>query len=123
MMDMKYRYSLEKSFRVYAAREAAWQQNDRRGRWVVLERGPGRLLRGSPRHLRDLLDAITEIRGRRFSSISRARAFARKVNGVVRHWRRQMPGRGPWRRETNPWRRALQSLPARPCVHASHSAA
>jgi hypothetical protein len=99
----------DKGLRAYMAREAAWRAH-RRGRWVVLERGPGRLLRETPRHVRDYVDAITEIRGRRFSSLSHARAFAREVGGVVRRWRRQMPQRGPWRLTTNPWEHAVRSL-------------
>ena len=101
-MDDHHREMMEKSFQTYAAREAAWWKQ-RRGRWVVLEPGPGRLLKGSPRHIRDFVDANMEQRGRRFSSLSRARAFAREVGGVVRRWKRQMPKRGPWRHVTNPW--------------------
>ena len=99
---------LDKSMHAHIERERAWKTPDRQGRWVVLERGPGRLLRDAPRHVRDYIDAITEIRGRRFSSLSRARAFAREIDGVVRRWRRQMPRRGPWRLVTNPWERAGQ---------------
>jgi hypothetical protein len=113
MMEMEghFRELLDKGLRSYTEREEKWWKQDRRGPWVVLERGPGRLLRDSPRHVRDYVDAISEIRGRRFSSLSRARAFAREVDGVVRRWRRQMPRRGPWRIVTNPWERAVQSMP------------
>ena len=107
-MEDRHRELMEKSFQAYAAREDAWWRQNRRGRWVVLEPGPGRLLKGSPRHIRDYVDANMEQRGRRFSSLSRARAFAREVSGVVRRWKRQMPKRGPWRHITNPWEFALK---------------
>lgn len=90
--------------------EQTWWKQDRGGRWVVLEPGPGRLLTDAPRRVRDRVDALIPQRGRRFRSLSRARAFAREVGGVVRRWRRQMPGRGRWRYETNPW----QSVVDRP---------
>lgn len=113
MMEMEGRFKelLDKSLRTYTEHEQAWWKQDRRGRWVVLEPGPGRLLRESPRHIRDYVDAITEQRGRRFSSLSRARAFASEIGSVVRRWRRKMPKRGPWRYETNPWKRATQMMP------------
>jgi len=111
MMEDHVRELLDKSLRSYTERERAWWKQDRRGRWVVLEPGPGRLLKDSPQRIRDYVDAITEQRGRRFSSLSRARAFAREVDGVVRRWKRQMPGRGPWRRTTNPWEGATRCLP------------
>jgi len=94
------------SFEKFAAKEAAWSRSDSHGRWVVLERGPGHLLRDSPRWMRDYVDAITPRRGRRFASLSRARAFAREVHGIVRRWRDPMPHRGPWR-NVGPWERAL----------------
>ena len=108
---------LDKSLRDYQAREAAWWKNDRRGRWVVLEPGPGRLLNDSPKHVREYIDAIVPQRARRFRSLSRARAFARDVGGVLRRWRREMPRRvGPkkfkaqWRHETNPWKSAVKPM-------------
>ncbi len=110
-MDDHTREMFDKIFRSYAEREAAWWKQSRRGRWVVLEPGVGRLLKNSPRHVRDLVDAITEQRGRRFSSLSRARAFAREVGGEVRRWRRWMPSKGPWRLITNPWARVAKYPP------------
>src|SRR4029079_1829848 len=80
---------LDKSLRDYQERERAWWKNDRRGRWVVLEPGPGRLLDDSPKHMRDYIDAITPQRGRRFRSLSKDRAFAREVCGALRRWRRR----------------------------------
>ena len=106
---------LDKALRAYTERERAWWKNDRRGRWVVLEPGPGRLLKNSPQHIREYVDAITEQRGRRFSSLSRARAFARKIGGVVRRWRRHVHRRVlgrhvkvTWQHETNPWSRVAR---------------
>jgi hypothetical protein len=110
MMEGHMRELFDKSLRAYTERERAWWTQDRRGRWVVLEPGPGRLLKDSPRHVRDYVDAITAQRGRRFSSLSRARAFAREVGGEVRRWQRRMRGRGPWRTVTNPWERAVKPL-------------
>lgn len=110
MMEGRFKELLDKSLAAYTAREQRWWKQDRRGRWVVLEPDPGRLLKDSPRHIRDYVDAITEQRGRRFSSLSRARAFAREVDGVVRRWRRKMPKRGPWRYTTNPWERSIKSM-------------
>src|SRR5205809_5054732 len=98
---MSTREMLDKSAALYVERERQWWKQDRRGRWVVLEPGPGRLLKDSPRHVRDYVDAVCEQRGRRFSSLSRARKFARSIGGEVRRWQRQLPGRGPWRLETN----------------------
>jgi hypothetical protein len=82
----------------------------------VLEPGPGRLLKDSPQHIRDYVDAITEQRGRRFSSLSRARRFARSMGSVVRRWQRKMPRRGPWRLVTNPWERAVRHVPLWICA-------
>lgn len=121
-MDGQIREMLDKSFRTYAAREAQWWKNDRRGRWVVLEPGLGRRLKNSPQHIREYIDAITERRGRRFSSLSRARAFAREIGGDVRRWRRHMHRRymgrkvkATWRYETNPWARAARQMPMLSC--------
>ena len=98
--------------RAYTERERAWWKQDRRGRWVVFEPGPGRLLKNSPQHIRDYVNAITPQRARRFRSLSRARGFAREIGGVVRRWSRHMPRRvmgrkvkTVWRLETNPWKR------------------
>jgi len=64
-------------------RDRLWVGSARRGRWVVVERGYPR-------------------RGRRFSSLSRARRFARRVGGVVRRWRSR-----EWRR-LDPWQHAIK---------------
>jgi len=108
---------LDKSLRDFQDRERAWWKNDRRGRWVVLEPGPGRLLDDSPRHVREYIDAITPQRGRRFRSLSRARAFAREIGGEVRRWRRNMTRsyggcklKTTWRYETNPWKSAARPM-------------
>src|SRR5512135_136471 len=98
------RQLLYKGMRAYTDYEQTWWKQDRGGRWVVLEPGPGRLLTDEPRRVRDRIDALVPQRGRRFRSLSRARAFAREIGGVVRRWRRQMPKRGCWRYETNPWK-------------------
>ena len=108
MMEGPFKERFDKALRVHVEYERGWWKQDRRGRWVVLEPGPGQLLKGSPRHIRDYVDAITEQRGRRFSSLSRARAFAREIDGKVCRWRRQMPKRGAWRRVTNPWERVAE---------------
>jgi len=93
----------------YAALERAWLPHDRRGRWVVLESGAGRYLTDSPRSIRLYVDGLTPRRARRFSSLSQARAFARKVEGTVHHWRRT-PSRGHvWKRQT-PWERAISMV-------------
>jgi hypothetical protein len=107
-MDRGTKELLDEGLRVHVARERQWWRHDRRGRWIVVEPGPGRLLVGASRHVRALADAITERRGRRFSSLSRARAFARSVGGEVRRWRRRM-----WRCETNPWTGATRAVSAR----------
>jgi hypothetical protein len=97
------------------AADREWLRQDHRGRWVVLEPGVGRLLKSSPPSARAYVDAITGCRARRFSSLSRARKFARKVGGVVRRWRRHPPPRmglrRVWRSE-EPWDRARRSTPA-----------
>ena len=113
MMEGPFKERFDKALRAHTEYERGWWKQDRRGRWVVLEPGPGHLLKGSPRHIRDYVDSIMERRGRRFSSLSRARAFAREVGGVVRRWRRQMPKRGPWRHVTNPWERVVKRTPMR----------
>lgn len=117
-MDGHVKELLDKGMRAHVESERAWWKNDRRGRWVVLEPGPGRLLDDSPQHVRDYVDAITDRRGRRFSSLARARAFARQIGGEVRHWRRQMVRRvggrkfkATWKYETNPWARATRHMP------------
>lgn len=109
----RFKTLLDKSLAAYTARELRWWKQDRRGRWLVLEPGPGRLLRNSPRHVRDYIDSITEQRGRRFSSLSRARKFAHQVGGVVRRWQRRLPGGRSWRLVTNPWESAIQAMSMR----------
>jgi len=101
-MEGPFKERFDKALRTHTEYELGWWKQDRRGRWVVLEPGPGQQLKGSPRHIRDYVNAITGLRGRRFSSLSRARAFAREVGGAVRRWRRRQK-RGPWRLVTNPW--------------------
>jgi hypothetical protein len=115
MMEGPIRQMLDKAMHAHAEYERAWWKNERCGRWVVLEPGPGRLLKDSPKHLREYVDAITLQRGRRFRSLSRARAFAREVGGVVRRWKRHMHRRvgdrsykTTWRYETNPWKHAVE---------------
>jgi hypothetical protein len=97
------------------AADMEWLRHDRHGRWVVLEPGVGRLLKDSPPHVRDYVDAVTDRRARRFSSLSRARKFARKIDGVVRRWRRRPPSRmglrRVWRRE-GVWEHARRSTNA-----------
>lgn len=100
----------ESAFADYAERERAWWKNDRRGRWVVLEPAPSRVLGDAPAHVRDYVDAITDRRARRFSSLSHARSFAKAIGSEVRRWRRQQIRRAgdrkfkaTWRYETNPW--------------------
>ncbi len=117
-MDGQIRDLLDRSMRAYAEREARWWKNDRRGRWVVLEPSPARLLKDCPPHIREYLDLITERRGRRFSSLSRARAFAHEIGGEVRRWRRRTYRRylgrkftATWRYETNPWARVTRNMP------------
>ena len=113
MMEGPFKERFDKALRVHTEYERGWWKQDRRGRWVVLEPGPGRLLKDSPRHIRDYVDSIMEQRGRRFSSLSRARAFAREIGGVVRRWKSQMPKRGSWRLVTNPWERVVKRTPMR----------
>lgn len=97
---------LDASITQFVDRERAWHPRDRRGRWGVIEPGAGRHLRGSPPHVRQIADDASRRRARRFSSLSRARAFARQVGGDVFRWRRTPPSGGVWGRES-PWQRAL----------------
>lgn len=108
----------DKAMQAHVESERQWWHNSRHGRWVVLEPGPGRLLTDAPQHVRQYIDAITPQRGRRFSSLSRARAFARQIGGEVRRWRRYMFRRvgarsvkTTWHYETNPWKRVADRLP------------
>lgn len=82
------------------ASDLAWTRQSRRGRWMVVEPGPS--LPDQPRELREYIDARSEHRGRRFSSLSRARAFAREVGGHV-----ERRGRRKWR-SVSPWERATK---------------
>ena len=116
MMEEQIRQMFDKAMRSHAEYERGWWKNERSGRWVVLEPCPGRL---SPKHLRQYVDAITPQRGRRFRSLSRARAFAREVGGVVRRWKRHMHRRvgdrsykTTWHYETNPWKRTVEQTSA-----------
>jgi hypothetical protein len=95
----------------FAEREMRWLPHDRHGRWLVLEAGAGRHLRGQPKSIRWIVDAASERRARRFSSLSRARAFARLVGGTVHRWRRTPPGGGKWQR-ISPWQRAVTTASA-----------
>lgn len=63
-----------------------WRCGDRHGRWMVIERGVGHLL-DAPRKIKAIADAASRRRVRRFSSLSRARAFAHRIDGEVRRWR------------------------------------
>jgi hypothetical protein len=91
----------------HVQRERAWLPHDRRGRWVVLEPGSGHHMTGGPREVRQIADLATPRRARRFSSLSRARAFARSVRGTVHRWRRTSPGGRIWRR-MSPWSWAVR---------------
>jgi len=91
-----------------AEEDLAWMSSSRHGRWVVMEPGPSRYLRDSSPSVRRYVDWITPRRGRRFSSLSRARAFARKIGSHVARWRRIPPSGKPhvWRR-MGPWEYVL----------------
>lgn len=99
---------LEEAVAGYTARERAWLAHDHRGRWVVIEPGIGHLLSGCSKAARRYADATSRRRARRFSSLSRARAFARSVGGIVARWRRTPPRGGAWTHES-PWQRALST--------------
>jgi hypothetical protein len=103
---------MEDAIADYAARERAWLPHDQRGRWVVIEPGAGRHLSKSPKAVRQIADRASKRRARRFSSLSRARAFAREVGGTVARWRRTPPDGGIWIRETI-WQRALATQSTR----------
>ena len=90
----------------YVGRDLMWSKQSRRGRWMVIEPALSELcdLRDLPASVRATLDAGTERRGRRFSSLSRARAFARLIGGRV-----ERRGRRRWR-HVSPWERASRHL-------------
>jgi hypothetical protein len=90
---------LDRAAEAYVARELAWLSRGLRGRWLVLEAGP-----------RDIPCNLLSRRARRFTSLSRARSFARTVKGTVHHWRRSSPAGGTWKIQS-PWQRALESSP------------
>lgn len=82
-------------------RDRLWVSHARHGRWMVVEHGAGRRL-DAPRVIKAIVDMHTPRRVRRFSSLSRARAFARLVDGEVRRWcgkrlRRVSPWEWSWR--------------------------
>ena len=92
-------------------RDRAWLPHDRRGRWVVIEPGAGHYMTSSPSDVRRIADFATPRRARRFSSLSRARAFARSVGGTVYRWRRTSPSGRIWKRES-PWQWAIRGVTA-----------
>ncbi len=94
MMSGDTKQLLDAAVSKYAEHEHVWTPHDQRGRWVVLEVGIGRHLKDASVDARRYADAVSERRARRFSSLSRARAFAHQVGGVVRHWRRRPPSSG-----------------------------
>jgi hypothetical protein len=98
----------------HVERDLAWTQQSRRGRWMVIEPELSHLcdLRDLPTSVRATIDAAVERRGRRFSSLSRARAFARSVGGRV-----ERRGRRRWR-NVSPWERASRCLDAPLLTHA-----
>lgn len=102
---------LDAAVAAHVERERAWLPHDHSGRWVVLEPGAARYLPDSSRAMRRYIDAITPRRARRFSSLSRARAFANRVGGTVHHWRRTPPLGGIWQRQS-PWQRAIKGVRA-----------
>lgn len=107
-MDADLQQQMQVHLNRFVKREQSWRVHDRRGRWVVIEPGAGRHLTGCPASVRMLADALSHRRGRRFSSLARARLFAKQVNGRVARWRRVPPGGGRWKLES-PWERALRS--------------
>ena len=108
-MNPDLQHLLSKHLDRHVKREQAWRVHDRRGRWVVIEPGAGRYLTGASADVRALADVMSHRRGRRFSSLSRARAFARQVNGFVARWRRVPPGGGTWKL-VSPWQWALRDV-------------
>lgn len=72
----------------YIREEREWLLHNRRGRWMVTEPGAGRFMIAQSRDIRRAVDDATPRRVRRFSSLSNARSFARRVGGTVTRWRR-----------------------------------
>lgn len=101
----------------HVAHDLTWTRQSRRGRWMVIAPELSRLsnLRDLPADVRATIDAAAERRGRRFSSLSRARAFARLIGGRV-----ERRGRRTWR-HVSPWERATRYLDATflasTCIH------
>jgi hypothetical protein len=110
-MNAALKKQMDEAVSAQVDRDLAWLPHDHRGRWVVIEPGAGRHLTNSPRDVRRFVDRVTPRRARRFSSLSRARAFARSVGGQVARWRSAPPGGGVWRR-VSPWERALSMADA-----------
>ena len=84
-----------KSAKHFAREHDLWtleRDQQRRGRWVVVEPGIGRLLKDLPRAEQLSVDLLSGLRARRFTSLSHARKFAKIVGGVIRRWRRKPPG-------------------------------
>lgn len=87
--------------RLFIERERQWARQATHGRWVVIAPPASRAFRDTDL-TKDQLELIDDLsrhrrRGRRFSSLSRARSFAREVGGDVRRWRARQ-----WR-EVSPW--------------------
>lgn len=100
--------TLQTTISTHVERDLTWTRQSRRGRWMVIEPELSRLrnLRDLPANVRATIDAAAERRGRRFSSLSRARAFARLIGGRV-----ERRGRRTWR-HVSPWERATRYLDA-----------
>lgn len=101
----------EKGLAKFMKREKAWLAREVRGRWMVVEPGPGRHLKGASQHLRRWIDLATPRRVRRFTSLSRARAFAREFGSEVQRWRRPTKGRA--RVRVGIWQHAVQQFHGR----------
>ena len=108
MISEDIKRTLDEALAKFTERELAWTRSDRHGRWGVIEPGLGRLLKDSPAAIRETADRMSTRRARRFSSLSRARRFARFIGGQVFRWRRTPPGGGIWSRE-GLWERARRS--------------
>lgn len=109
--DESWKPMFDRAIARHAASERAWLSSDHRGRWVVMEPGAGHYLKDCSKLVRQYADAATPRRGRRFSSLSRARAFARLIGSNVRRWRNTPPSGGIWRR-VSPWGWATANVAA-----------